>query len=156
MGDIISDGGILMDMEKDQVRYIIAVDPGTEKCGLAVMQNDGDVLVKEIVSANELLGRMGGVARQFGPAIVVIGDGTGAQRFTELMQSEGIDTLVLGIEVVDEHLTSQVARNRYLRDRRKAGKWVHRLIPLGMQTPDQPYDDYVAVILAERYLSQMH
>ena len=156
MGDKISDGGILMDMEREQLRYVIAVDPGTEKCGLAVVRSDGDVLVKEIVPAHHLIQRMGDVARRYSPALVVIGDGTGAQSLMELMRTEGICPLVLGVKAVDEHLTSQKARMRYLEDRRKKGKWVHRLTPLGMQTPDGPYDDYVAVILAERYLSQMH
>ncbi len=141
-----------MDMERDQVRYIIAVDPGTEKCGLAVVEIGGDVLLKEIVPAEGLIRRMADMAGRFSRAMVVVGDRTGAQRFMELIRSEGICALVLGVEAVDEHLTSQEARIRYLADRRKKGKWLHRLIPLGMQTPDQPYDDYVAVILAERYL----
>jgi len=144
-----------MDRDVGEVKYIIAIDPGTEKCGLAVADMDGQIVLQEIVPAVELIGTVGDVARQFSPALLVLGDRTGAKKLRGLFHSHGIEDLVIAVKLVDEHLTSQEARMRYLRDRQRQGKIIHRLIPLGLQVPDQAYDDYVAVILAQRYLKQL-
>jgi hypothetical protein len=53
--------------------------------------------------------------------------------------------------LVDEHRSSEQGRRRYFRDNPPRG-W-RRLLPVGLQTPPRAYDDYVAVILAERYLA---
>jgi hypothetical protein len=55
------------------------------------------------------------------------------------------------IVLVDEKGTSLLARERYLKENPPAG-W-RRLLPSGMQIPKEPYDDYAALLLAERYLS---
>ncbi|NLA58084.1 MAG: pre-16S rRNA-processing nuclease YqgF [Firmicutes bacterium] len=132
---------------------VIAIDPGTEKCGLAVLDESGLVRVQEIVAAESLAQRVAEVAKKYAPAVLVVGDRTGSKRFLERLEREGITRLVKRVEAVDEHLTSQEARRRYLQ-RRRSRSLLYRLIPLGMQVPDRPYDDYVAVILAERYLRQ--
>lgn len=143
-----------MDKERKKFQHIIAIDPGTEKCGLAVMGIDGKIRLQKIVPVLQLTGEVKALARQYGPALMVIGDRTGADSFMEMIEEANITELVIGIETVDEHLTSQEARKRYLMERQRRGSWLYRLIPVGMQSPDQPYDDYVAVILAERYLKE--
>jgi len=141
-----------MNNVKSGCRNIIAIDPGTEKCGVAVVGIEGEVHLQEIIPVSELVPKVEELARHYGPARIVVGDRTGAGRLMGLIEIDSIWDLVVGIEAVDEHLSSQEARRRYLEDRRRKGSWVYRLMPLGMQVPDQPYDDYVAVILAERYL----
>lgn len=143
-----------MDKAGKRFQHIIAIDPGTEKCGLAVMGVDGKIHLQKIVHVPQLTGQVKALARQYGPALMVIGDRTGAESFMNMIEEAGIAELVVGIETVDEHLTSQEARRRYLVERQRRGSWLYRLIPVGMQSPEQPYDDYVAVILAERYLKK--
>lgn len=140
-------------MDNAQDTNVIAIDPGTEKCGLAVMDEQGHIRMQEIVAAESLVQRVAQVAKKYAPAVLVIGDRTGSRKFLELLEREGITRLVKRVEAVDEHLTSQEARKRYL-ERRRNRSLLYKLIPLGMQVPDRPYDDYVAVILAERYLRQ--
>lgn len=144
-----------MDKDAAEAKYIIAIDPGTEKCGLAVADMGGKIVLQKIVPAVELIDTVGDVAKRFSPALLVLGDRTGARKLRRLFHSRGIEDLVIAVKLVDEHLTSQEGRMRYLRDRRKHGKLIYRLIPLGMQVPDEAYDDYVAVILAERYLKHL-
>ncbi len=143
-----------MDKARKRFQHIIAIDPGTEKCGLAVVGVDGKICLQEIVPVSQLKDTVKGVARQYGPALLVVGDRTGAESFMDMLKEADMAGLGSGIESVDEHLTSQEARKRYLVERQRKGSWLYRMIPLGMQSPDQPYDDYVAVILAERYLDQ--
>ncbi len=132
---------------------VIAIDPGTEKCGLAVLDESGRVIVQEIVEADKVAQRTAAVAKEYAPAVMVIGDRTGSRKFLETLEREGITGLVERVETVDEHLTSQEARRRYL-EQRRSRSLIYRIVPLGMQVPDRPYDDHVAVILGERYLRQ--
>jgi len=140
-------------MDEGRKINVIAIDPGTDKCGLAVLDGDGQVCLQEVVAAESAVQRVAEVAKRYAPAVLVVGDRTGSRRFLEVLSREGITQLVKKIEAVDEHLTSEEARRRYLERRRKRSV-IYRLIPLGMQVPDRPYDDYVAVILAERYLRE--
>ena len=148
-----TDKDVATNMDNAGNTNVIAIDPGTEKCGLAVLDECGQVRVQEIVAVENLAQRVAQVARKYAPAVLVVGDRTGSRKFLELLEREGITRLVKRVEPVDEHLTSQEARRRYL-ERRRSCSLLYRIIPIGMQIPDRPYDDYVAVILAERYIRQ--
>jgi hypothetical protein len=50
---------------------------------------------------------------------------------------------------VDESHTSEQARRRYVNEKPAHG-W-RRLLPKALRTPETPYDDYVAILLAERW-----
>lgn len=111
--------------------------------------------MQKVTSAESLIEDIQKAAKRYSPAVIVMGDRTGSHRFRRLFQESGVDDLVQAVVLVSEHLTSQEARCRYLaRRRQETGNFWHRIIPLGMQVPDKPYDDYVAVILAERYLKE--
>ena len=53
------------------------------------------------------------------------------------------------LEMVNEFNTSARARARYVQDNPAPG-W-RRLLPPGMRSPEVPYDDYAALLLAEDY-----
>lgn len=76
---------------------------------------------------------------------IVVGDRTGAAAVVEAARALG-----LPVERVDEAGTTLRARARYFADHPRRG-W-RRLLPLGLQTPPEPYDDYAAVLLAEARL----
>ena len=124
---------------------VLGIDPGREKCGLAVV-SPNLVLVKRVVARGEFLDLAREYIRQYNVARIVLGDGTGSKDF--LQEIEG----VLPVVTVDEQYTTEEARKKYWLDHRPKG-W-RRLLPTSMQVPPEPFDDYVAVILAERYLSE--
>lgn len=128
---------------------ILAIDPGREKCGLALVAADGAVLRRAVVPAAALLSQVEELLRQGGVERLLCGDGTGLQR-----QKENLRALAGGHAVpfalVDEQHTTEAARRLYWRQQPPAG-W-RRLWPRSMQTPPVPVDDYVAVLLAWRYL----
>ncbi|NLV91010.1 MAG: pre-16S rRNA-processing nuclease YqgF [Firmicutes bacterium] len=128
---------------------VLAVDPGRAKCGLVVMASSGEVLVQEVVPAEELLDRIRLEVESRPIDVVLLGDGTGAKVFRERLAQAGIDRLVDRVELVDEHRTSELARRKYLEENRRGWR---RFWPLSLQYPSEPYDDYVALILAQRYL----
>lgn len=127
---------------------IIAIDPGREKCGLAVVTRSGEVITREIILLNDLIIRISYHLGRYGVRNIVLGDRTGSRNVRELIRSAGITN---DVAFVDEDRSSEIARKRYLMEH--PGKGIARLLPIGLRTPDEPIDDYVAVILAERYLA---
>jgi hypothetical protein len=63
---------------------------------------------------------------------------------------EIIRGLPVAVCLAEEAETTLVARRRYFRDHPPRG-W-RRLLPLSLQVPPEPYDDYAAAIIGERYL----
>jgi hypothetical protein len=127
---------------------IIAIDPGREKCGLAVVTRSGEVIVREIILLNDITRRISYYLGRYGVRNIVLGDRTGSRNVRELIRSAGISN---DVAFVDEDHSSEIARKRWLMEH--PGKGLARLLPIGLRTPDEPIDDYVAVILAERYLA---
>ena len=129
-------------------KTVIAVDPGSYKCGVAVVRGGERVIV--LHRAVVLTERMGDTLRDLlsahMPDVILLGDGTTAKSIAEIADSMGA-----AVQYVDEKFTSVAARKRYFLENPPRG--LRRLIPTSMQTPSEPYDDYVAVILAERYFA---
>jgi len=80
--------------------------------------------------------------------LVIVGSGTTSKQVVHELR----DRLPsIGILVVDEHNTSLQARERYWEHNPRRG--LRRLLPATLQTPSEAVDDFVALILAERVLS---
>ena len=127
---------------------VLGIDPGREKCGLAVVSSDR-VLVKRVVPRSEFSVVAKEYVRQYNVVKLVLGDGTGSKEFLEEMGRTFRD---LPIVTIDERFTTEEARRKYWLDHKAKG--LRHLLPTSMQVPPEPYDDYVAVILAERFLSR--
>lgn len=163
---------------------VCAIDPGRDKCGVAVVGRDGSVRYREVIDAGRLSAVVGELAGRFALRTVVVGDRTGARDVIDSLRAAlghprpgagprpeaccpkrgvppgapgnspampGFSPSLIEVFLVDEHLTSVEARRRYLADH--PGRGLSRLLPAGLRTPDRPYDDYVAVILAERFFA---
>lgn len=135
------------------MKAVIAIDPGREKCGFAVVSLSGDVVYKAIVDVRELPEVVTRWASEAGLDVVAcaIGDRTGARDVVAALRAAGVRPEL--IRSVDEHRSSEAGRRRYWREKPPRG-W-RRLIPVSMQTPPEPYDDFVAVELAHRYLADV-
>ena len=127
---------------------VLAVDPGRDKCGIAVVRADGQVLYRGIVSATQVADQVSQLVKQYDVVRLLLGDRTAAKEVGRRLRESGCPLEPL---LIDEHRSSEEGRRRYLRDNPRRG-W-RRLLPIGLQTPPRAYDDYVAVILAERYLA---
>jgi hypothetical protein len=114
---------------------VLAIDPGSVKCGVAVVER-GQLLHREIVARDQLLPKISALRAQLAPDVVLLGDGT---------QSKALLAALPEALLVPEAYTSQRARERL----RRSLPWWRRVLPLSA-----PYDDLVAVILAEDWLAQ--
>jgi RNase H-fold protein (predicted Holliday junction resolvase) len=125
---------------------ILGVDPGTRKVGFAVVDGQGQTHDLGIELIGDFAFRVKGLIERWAFTAIAIGTGTNARTL-------GGELAPLGIPViyVDERETTLKARSLYFADHPPKG-W-RRLIPLGMQVPPRPIDDYAAVLIARRFLT---
>lgn len=128
---------------------VLAIDPGSEKCGIAVVSRNNGVLFKKVTVAAGLLSAAGELAATYKIKAMVIGNGTGSKAMRESLAKE-FSAKEIQLLCVDEYRTTDLAKIKYWQENPPKG-W-RRLLPTSLQVPPVPVDDYVAVILAERYL----
>ena len=127
-------------------RPVLAIDPGREKCGVAVLASDGEVLVQRVVTTAGLDAAVGALIRAYEPN-VIMGNGT-----TSADAKKRVEALGVPVTLVDEYRTTDAAKCAYWKAHPPRG-W-RRLVPRGMLVPPVPVDDFVAVILAQRFLEK--
>jgi hypothetical protein len=132
-------------------KTVLAIDPGSTKCGLVVARRtrEGKVelLWRRVAKTDDLLSAVQEAAVQCPFSMVIVGSGTRSSEVVKVLRAW---TPSLGILVVDERDTSLQARERYWLHNPRRG--FRRLWPASMQVPPEPVDDFVALILAERVL----
>lgn len=125
---------------------ILVIDPGMDKCGLALLSLSA-VLRHAVVATRELVPAIASWAASQHLEAVVLGQGTGSEYVRRLV-SQSFPTLA--VIRVDEEGTTLEARRLYFADHPPRG-W-RRLIPRSLQLPADPYDDYAAIAIGRRYL----
>jgi RNase H-fold protein (predicted Holliday junction resolvase) len=125
---------------------ILGVDPGTRKVGFAVLDGQGETQDLGIEMIADFLARVQGLMVRWAFSAIAIGTGTNARTLGGQLAPLGIPVIY-----VDERETTLRARSLYFADHPPTG-W-RRLIPLGMQVPPRPIDDYAAVLIARRFLT---
>lgn len=131
---------------------ILAVDPGREKCGLAVVHKEQGPVYQTVIETNKLAATVTILAQTHKLTTVVIGDGTTSHAAQQALNSISMEGKSLTVIPVGEYRSTDEARKRYWQEHPPAG-W-KRLLPTTMLVPPVPVDDYVAVILAERYFAK--
>ncbi len=126
---------------------ILAIDPGKEKNGLAVLNRKGNVLGQEIVPQKEIKESILHLLSKHTISVIVVGRSVfGRELEKNLLRMELKNNIIF----VSEKNSTLEARRRYWSDNRPKGLW--RLIPTTLRVPPVPVDDYAAVVLGERYL----
>lgn len=136
-----------------EVGLLLAIDPGRAKCGLAVVRGPEKAgespacLERRVVETERLTLAVGEILRRR-PEIArfLLGNATHSATLRKAL-SDVFPQMPL--ELVNEFNTSARARARYVQENPAPG-W-RRLLPPGMRSPEVPYDDYAALLLAEDY-----
>ncbi len=127
--------------------FVLGIDPGTRKAGFAIVDGaDGAVIERGIEPIDALLARAKILVERHEVVTIALGAGTNATALSAALAPLGVP-----VRPVDERETTLRARSLYFADNPPRG-W-RRLIPLGMQVPPRPIDDYAAVLIARRYLA---
>ena len=134
---------------------VLGLDPGRDKCGFAALEKTEDgqlrVLMQKVIETKHLEQEAAAAVAAFSPCKLIEGNGTTSKEARERLKCA---LPALSIEVVDEYRTTEQAKKEYWKAHPPTG--FRRLIPTTMQVPPVPVDDFVAVILATRYLEQWH
>jgi RNase H-fold protein (predicted Holliday junction resolvase) len=125
---------------------ILAIDPGREKTGIAIL-NNSDVLEHKIINSEELVQIIKSLLEKYIIKRIVMGNGTSSKKKYDLLKREFMDR---DIVLINEYRTTDEARKLYFQENPPKG-W-KKLIPLGMQVPPVPVDDYAAIVIGRKYL----
>ncbi len=125
--------------------HLLAIDPGRQKCGLAVVNEKAQVLTKEVIPVERLKEKVEALEEEFGLNKIIVGDRTNSSHIRQCLVS-----FKKPIMIVNEDKSTLEGRYRYLKENTRG---LARIIPIGLRIPREPFDDYVAVILAERFLN---
>ena len=127
-------------------KCVLAVDPGTVKCGLAVVCKGKPPIWHAVISKSQIAETALDLISKYSPTAIVIGAGTGSAEIVSMLQAH----VSLPVKIVSEKYTSEQARKRWFCENPPRG--LKRFIPISLLTPDVDIDDYAAIILAENYL----
>jgi RNase H-fold protein (predicted Holliday junction resolvase) len=132
-------------------KTVLSIDPGTAKCGMALVRRENNgkttLLWHEVVPVDAVLVKIheAYIVDEF--HLVILGDSTGSK---EIKNSIRKHLPSMGLLVIDEMNTTMQARERYWEHHPRKG-W-RKFLPATLQVPPVPYDDFAALVLAERVL----
>jgi RNase H-fold protein (predicted Holliday junction resolvase) len=129
---------------------ILGFDPGRDKCGLALVNNDNKILYNKVINSEDSIEIINDLINKYKPFKLVMGNQTTSKQWKKQL----IDNLNLSIEIilVDEKNSTVEARQKYWEMYPPQG--LTKLIPKGLRIPPRPVDDIVALILIDRYLDK--
>jgi len=125
---------------------IIAIDPGTKKCGYAVVDSNLSVLQKEVISTDNIINNIKDSFKAYKINKIILGNGTNYKNIEERLKNH---FSILKIILIEEKFSTLEARKKYFEAHPLRG--ISKLIPLSLRVPPCRYDDFVAVLLAEKY-----
>ena len=121
----------------------LAVDPGKFKCGIAVGTRES-VIIHKVIPSVQLKSESMAIIDEYSISHILIGNATLSKSAGDVLKQFG-----LPITFVDEKNTSLEARKLYFKSNPPRG--FYRFIPISLQAPPCPIDDYAAIIIMNRY-----
>jgi len=125
---------------------IIAIDPGTKKCGYAVVDSNLSVLQRKVIPTEKIAGTIGDSLNIYKINKIILGNGTNYKNIEKRLKNHFPE---LKIILIEEEFSTLQARKKYFKAHPPRG--IFKLIPLSLRVPPCHYDDFVAVLLAEKY-----
>lgn len=132
------------------MKTILGLDPGRDKCGLAIQNNQGKTVYHQVVDAEATIAIIQQLCQEYAVDSIVMGDGTTCQLWRARLEANL--TRKIPIATVNERNSTLEARDRYWLMYPPQG--IQRLLPQGLRLPPRPIDDIVAILLIERYYRQ--
>ncbi|MBV5261574.1 pre-16S rRNA-processing nuclease YqgF [Synechococcus moorigangaii CMS01] len=129
----------------------LGFDPGRDKCGLAVMDQQNNLVTHAVISADQAPIITQEWCAKYGVSLVVMGNQTTAKEWQQKLRA--VLPSSVAIATVNERNSTLEARDRYWQ--MYPPNLLQRLLPQGMRLPPRPIDDLVAILLIERYLATL-
>jgi RNase H-fold protein (predicted Holliday junction resolvase) len=124
--------------------FIIAIDPGNSKWGIAIVDSDLMVHEQGIFVLDLLYTKVSEFTKKYDIDLIVLGNQTKSSHFLEVLSSIDVPT-----ELIDEKGSTLRAKDLYFELYPPRG--LKKLIPKGLLYPPRDFDDVTAIVLANRY-----
>lgn len=125
---------------------ILAIDPGSKKCGVAVVSSEQGILWHSCQPIESLGSLCLELTKEYDIDHIIVGGSTGSKVAKQIIS----DCLGCTVSIVDESHTTERAKIRYLKENPPRG-W-KKFVPQGLLYPPVPFDDYAAVVMAEDFI----
>ncbi len=130
--------------------YVLAVDPGRDKTGVAILTKTAQLVMMDIVHTDSVMRELQSLLRMYaGVSVLVCGNGTNHKAVGTIVKNLA-EEQGKAFTFVNEKHTTEEARRRYFEVHPPTG-W-RKLLPKGMLYPPVPVDDITAWIIGERWL----
>ena len=136
-----------MNNSKLEIQTVLGLDPGRDKCGVAIIQGKQELLYHQVVDSNQAIATISQLVQKYHLDLIVMGNGTTSKSWYQQIKSS---LTTVPIITINEGNSTLEARDRYWLMYPPQG--LQRLVPQGLRVPPRPVDDIVAIILIERYL----
>jgi len=132
-------------------KYLLALDPGRDKVGTAVLDYQAQEQEKTIVKIDELSAHLKEIFKIYNIEEIIMGNGTGAEKVLKLIKNNFAERK---IKLVEEEFTTEEAQARYLKEKPMSNyeKLLRKFVSWKLK---KPLDDYAALIIAEKYLKKL-
>ncbi|MGB5595449.1 MAG: pre-16S rRNA-processing nuclease YqgF [Crocosphaera sp.] len=138
-------------MNQKTSSMILGFDPGRDKCGIAITDEDDQLYYHDVVPSSQAILTINNLVQQFTVNLLVMGNQTTSKQWKKRLENELLFSIP--IIMIDERNSTLEARDRYWEMYPPQG--LTRLIPKGMRNPPRPIDDIVAILLIERYFKKI-
>ena len=126
---------------------ILGFDPGRDKCGVAVADENLQVYYHQVIESANAIATIQQLTQKYNLNLIVMGNLTTAKTWYKQLAA---NFTAIPIMMVDENNSTLEARDRYWQMYPAQG--LRKLIPQTMRIPPCAIDDIVAILLIERYL----
>ncbi|WP_196594746.1 Holliday junction resolvase RuvX [Pectinatus sottacetonis] len=127
--------------------YIMAIDPGRDKSGIAVLSLDKTAIFHKTILTRQITIAVAKLREKYQIKNIVIGSGTTSKKMQAVIKQCLPE---INIHIVDEYRTTDAAKKRYWQ--KNPPKGLRKIIPRGMLVPPVPVDDLAAIIIGEKFL----
>lgn len=134
------------------MKLYLAIDPGREKCGIAVLSEDGAVVERRRCETTVLAETVAALLTDYPLCSCLFGNGTGGKTIEKKLREVLHKSDNCAMITVDETSTTEIARALYWQANPPHG-W-RKFLPISMLVPPEPIDDWAAVALARRWLEK--
>lgn len=131
---------------------VLAIDPGNDKTGLALLSDNGSLVARTIIASHNLEENVSAIYHEY-PSIsrLVCGNGTNHRHLYPKLEALA-HLWSLPISLVNEAHTTEEAKRLYWV--LNPPKGLRRLVPKGMLVPPEPVDDITAYVIGRRWLQE--
>ena len=129
---------------------VLSIDPGRKKCGMAVVNDRLKFITGMVVNNHELLQQVQLCLDRFKIKKILIGSGTNSPEIYDRVKKKFPNWVIT--EVAEKNTTIQ-ARKRYFETYPPTG--FAKILPISFRIPPRPYDDFAALVIAERYFQSL-